>query len=268
MTQIVSILSVGLFMVCLAGPAFADKPLSKGAKEKAAKEKAAKKACAKGDFAKGVDLLADLYVDTNDLMWVYNQGRCYQQNNRWEQAISRFREYLRKAKDISESDRAETERQIADCEMSMGKTSQVAPPPVAATLPFPTHPEPMSQAPDAVTYAVSSTSKPSPSDSNKGKGLRVAGIISAAVGVAVVGTGVGLALKANSLSTTDYSRSREDERASLKTWSMVGYGVGAAAIATGVVLYIVGWPSEQSSSVALLPVVAPGGASVLLNGRF
>jgi tetratricopeptide (TPR) repeat protein len=121
----------------LAGPAFADKPLSK-----AAKEKAAKKACATGDFAKGVDLLADLFVDTNDFSWVYNQGRCYQQNNRWEQAISRFREYLRKAKDISESDRAETERQIADCELSLGKTSQVAPPPVAATLPVPVvHPE-------------------------------------------------------------------------------------------------------------------------------
>jgi hypothetical protein len=96
----------------------------------------------------------------------------------------------------------------------------------------------------------------------------VAGIISAAVGVAAVGTGVGLALKANSLPATDYSRSREDERASLKTWSLVGYGAGAAAIVTGVVLYVVGWPSEQSSSVALLPVVAPDGASVLLNGRF
>jgi hypothetical protein len=49
---------------------------------------------------------------------------------------------------------------------------------------------------------------------------------------------------------------------------MVGYGVGAAAVVTGVVLYIVGWPSEQSSSLALLPVVASDGASVLLNGRF
>jgi hypothetical protein len=97
-----------------------------------------------------------------------------------------------------------------------------------------------------------------PSESSPGKGLRVGGIISAVVGVAVVGTGVGLALKANGLSTTDYSQSREDQRSSLKTWSMVSYGVGAAAIVTGVVLYIVGWPSEQSSSVALLPGRGPG----------
>jgi hypothetical protein len=96
----------------------------------------------------------------------------------------------------------------------------------------------------------------------------MAGIISAAVGMAAIGTGVGLALKANGLSATDYSRSREDERTSLKTWGLVSYGVGAAAIATGAILYIVGWPSEESSSVALLPFVAPDGASVLLKGRF
>jgi hypothetical protein len=251
-------------MVCLAGPAFAEKPLSK-----AAKEKAAKKACATGDFAKGVDLLADLYVESNDLLWVYNQGRCYQQNNRWEQAVSRFREYLRKAKDISESERAETERQIADCEQSMGKTSQVAPPPVAVASPVPvSQPEARSQAAEQAASTVSSKPEQAPSDSRPGKGLRVAGIISAVVGVAAVGTGVGLALKANGLSATGYSRSREDERSSLKTWSFVSYGVGAAAIATGVVLYIVGWPSEQPSSVALLPVADPDGASVLLTGRF
>jgi hypothetical protein len=50
---------------------------------------------------------------------VYNQGRCYQQNNRWEQAISRFREYLRKAKDLSDNDTAEVNRQISDCEASL-----------------------------------------------------------------------------------------------------------------------------------------------------
>jgi hypothetical protein len=264
MTRTIATLAIGLWMVSVAGSAFADKPLSK-----AAREKAAKKACATGDFAKGVDILADLYVESSDISWVYNQGRCYQQNNRWEQAISRFREYLRKAKDISESDRAETESQIADCEQSMGKTSQVAPPPVAATpIVSDSPPEARPRVAESAASTVSSTPEPQPSDTNKGKGLRVAGIISAAVGVAAVGTGVGLALKANSLSAADYSRSREDQRSSLKTWSMVGYGVGAAAIATGVVLYVVGRPGEQSSSVAFLPVVAPDGASVLLNGRF
>ena len=264
MTRPLLVPFLGLSLVCLAGSAHADRPLST-----VAKEKAAKKACATGDFIKGVDILADLFVDTNNFSFVYNQGRCYQQNNRWEQAISRFREYLRKAKDISENDRAETESQIADCEQSMGKTSQVVPPPIAATPSVAvTHPETTSQAAEPAVSKVSSALEPSPSDSSHGKGLRVAGIVSAAVGAAAVGTGVGLALKANGLSTTDYSRSREDQRTSLKTWSMVGYGLGAAAIVTGVVLYLVGRSNEDSSTVALLPFVASDGASVLLNGRF
>jgi len=263
MTRIAFGLSFGFFMICLTGSAVADKPLPN-----VAKEKMAKKACATGDFVKGVDLLADLFVDTNDYLYVYNQGRCYQQNNRWEQAIGRFREYLRKAKDIPEGDRAETERQIADCEMSMGKTSQTEPRPVVAPLPGPAYAEPTHPATEPVTSDVSGKTEPQPSASDRGKGLRLAGIISTAVGVVAVGTGVGMALKANSLSTTDYSRNREDNRASLKTWGLVSYGVGAAAIVTGVVLYLAGWPSEQTTGMALLPVVAKDGASMFLKGEF
>jgi hypothetical protein len=75
-------------------------------------------------------------------------------------------------------------------------------------------------------------------------------------------------LKANSLSTKTYSQDRENERSTLKTWIWVSYGVGAAAIATGAILYIVGRPSDRSSSVALLPIVTANEASVLLRGRF
>jgi tetratricopeptide (TPR) repeat protein len=263
MTRIGSFLFVGFSIVVLAGSALADKPLSK-----TAKEKAAKKACAMGDFQKGADILTDLFIETNDTTYVYNQGRCYQQNNRWEQAISRFREFLRKAKDLSESDRIDTERQIADCEASLAK---IAPPPVAPPPPVPvTHvetPQP-SPASEPAIPDVSTTPAPPPSDSSRGKGLRVTGIVLAAVGVAAIGTGVGLALNANGLSTKDYSQSREDERASLKTWGFVSYGVGAAAIATGAILYLVGRPSEESSSVALLPALAPDGASMLFKGSF
>jgi len=257
-----SILSFGLFMVGLAGPASAGKPLSK-----AAREKAAKKACAMGDAQKGADILTDLLVEFNEPLYIYNQARCYQQNNLFSQAIARFREYLRKARDISESDRAETDRQIADCEQSLAQASPTTPLPASATSPVPTtHPETGIQATESVATKLPSNPEPSPPAAGRGKGLRVAGIIVAAVGVAAVGTGVGLALKSQSLSTKDYSQSREDERASLKTWGLVSYGVGAAAIVTGAVLYVLGWPSDPSSGVALLP--APDGASILLRGRF
>jgi tetratricopeptide (TPR) repeat protein len=259
-----SILAFGLLMVGLTGSAFAEKHQSK-----TAREKAAKKACAMGDAQKGADILTDLLIEYNDSNLIYNQARCYQQNNLFAQAISRFREYLRKAKDLSESDRAETERQIADCEQSLGTASPTTPPAASATYPVPvTRPEPATES--VAAKVAPSNPEPSPAHDKQGRGLRVAGIVAVAVGVAAVGTGVGLALKSQSLSTKDYSQSRENERSSLKTWGYVSYGVGAAAIATGAILYLVGWPSDSpsSSGVAFLPVAAPDGASMLLSGRF
>jgi hypothetical protein len=70
-------------------------------------EQAAKEACATGDYRKGIDMLADLYVDTNDPVYVYNQGRCYEQNSRFEQSIERFRESLRKETDLPADERAQ-----------------------------------------------------------------------------------------------------------------------------------------------------------------
>jgi tetratricopeptide (TPR) repeat protein len=234
--------------------------------EKGAMERAAKKACATGDFQKGVDVLADLFVATNDQTYVYNQGRCYQQSNRWEQAISRFREYLRKAQNLSDNDRNETERQIKDCQESLGTATQARPKSAEATSQVAhTPPDP---APETATPEISATPARPMSDGGQGRVLRTTGIVVAAIGLAGVGTGVGLALKARSLSTKDYSQSRESERSTLRTWVWASYGVGAAAIVTGAVLFVVGWPNDHSTSVAFLPAVAPGGASVTLQGGF
>ena len=52
-------------------------------------------ACASGDVNRGVAILAELYAETRDPGFVFNQGRCYQQNGQLEQAQQRFHEYLR-----------------------------------------------------------------------------------------------------------------------------------------------------------------------------
>ena len=268
MTRVCSSLVLVLAIVAHAGLASAEK-----AKPRNVQEKAAKKACSIGDFQKGVDILGDLFVDTNDPTYVYNQGRCYQQNSHWEQAISRFREYLRKVKDLSEKDRAEVDQQIAECETSLAKAAQVAPPP--ATTPPVVYVEtpPPAPTPEPKTTDVSAKPAPPPSDGSQGKGLRIAGIVCASVGVVAVGAGVGMALKTQSITSDEQKTgggapSQENERKSLVTWGWVGYGVGAAAIVTGVVLYLAGRSSESSNNVALLPVLAPDGASLMLNGRF
>jgi hypothetical protein len=38
----------------------------------------AKIACGSGDTQKGVRILAELFTETNDAIWIFNQGRCFQ----------------------------------------------------------------------------------------------------------------------------------------------------------------------------------------------
>jgi hypothetical protein len=82
-----------------------------------------------------------------------------------------------------------------------------------------------------------------------------------------------LAVKTQSLASDAQSsggaaQAQEDERKSLVTWGWVSYGFGAAAIATGAVLYVVGWPSDKSTNVSLLPALAPNGAAMIVKGSF
>jgi tetratricopeptide (TPR) repeat protein len=102
------------------------------------KERQAKKACLSGDYAKGVGILADLFLETNDSTFLYNQGRCYEQNIRYVEAAERFKEYLRKAPNLGSADKAEVDKHIADCEAAAAKgqnrnqmTPEPAQPPAA-----------------------------------------------------------------------------------------------------------------------------------------
>jgi len=105
-----------------------------------AQERAAKKACLVGDPSKGVEILADLFIDTNDPTYIFNQGRCFEQNRRYEDAIARFREYLLKAKQASPEERADAEKHIADCQSYLAGAEGTRPAgaPAAGPLPEPT----------------------------------------------------------------------------------------------------------------------------------
>src|SRR6185503_1526342 len=74
------------------------------------RELEAKKACLANKPDRGIELLAELYAETNEATYIYNQGRCYQQNGRSADALIRFREYLRKAQGLPAADKAEVER--------------------------------------------------------------------------------------------------------------------------------------------------------------
>jgi len=246
------------------------------------REKAARKACLTGDFRKGVDILADLFVETHDMTWVFNSARCYQQNHRWEDALDRFAEYLRKSTNVPADEQAEIDRYIADCKSHLPSErvapSSPAPAPagnLTASVPPPTNPvSPSPEDGSAVgTLAVVAPASPV-QDSTAGAGLRSAGLVVGLVGTAAIVTGVVLDLKTHSLVndmySTGYDAGKESSRKSYETWGWVSYGVGAAGIVAGITMYLLGRSrGEEAASgarVSLLPVVSPDRAMLVLQG--
>jgi hypothetical protein len=242
------------------------------ASNRQAMEKAAKKACILGDFRKGADLLAELFVETNDPNYIFNQGRCFEQSHQWEDAADRFLEFLRKMPNLSEDERKDVEKHIAECQSHL--PNQAAPSARSPQAPLPAVPPPPPAS--SIPETNDSTSTPAPAlatDEHAGAGLRVSGIVLGAVGVVGLATGIICNIRHESL-VKDVNAGTAS-RGSLDTYrtaSWVGYGVGAAALVTGVTLYILGAQAAKTgskpSSVALLPVFRPGESTLLLSGAF
>jgi len=271
-----------LACVLAAGPARA------GAKDNlASTEKEAKKACISGDYAKGVALLSQLYVDTNNIIYVFNQGRCLEQNGRYEDAILRFREYARKLKNAGRPEDAEVDRHIADCQALLAKPAAPPAPAAPATVPAPV-PTPAVHPPSSVqdtNPAESVAALPSnvltpditqqaPSTDKPGKGLRVAGIVTFGLGIAGLATGVILNVKANAVADemealpSTSRRDKENTRARYETYGWVAYSAGAACAAGGALLYYLGYRQGRESQVAFVPMATANSLAAVLQGAF
>jgi hypothetical protein len=259
-----------------AGPALAAKKPSPEtpAPSLQAREKAARKACLAGDFAKGVDILADLFVETRDANHLYNQGRCFEQNRHYEDAIARFQEYLGAAgAKLTSEEKEAAEQHMRSSKESLAQErggASLQPAPQAVTAP----PPPVAAASEPAGSPVIVQSAAPPVSNSDGRGLRIGGIVAASAGVAAVGTAVVLNLKANSMVDDMYSTldgySKESERKNYETGAWIGYGVGAACVVTGVVLYTLGHraKSRSTSNVALVPSMGFHHAGASLLGAF
>lgn len=198
------------------------------------REVEAKKACLGGHPDRGIELLADLYAETSDPTYIYNQGRCFEQNGRSAEAVTRFREYLRKAPTIGADERAQVQARIDVLEAEAHPA-----PPVAATPAAPSPVQPVAPAPALVAAPDSAARE------TRAHQLRIAAITAAAVGVAAVAVGAVEGLRARSLSqeVTDdanrgvYNQSKFDSGERAQTISVVGFSVGGAALVTAAILY-------------------------------
>lgn len=117
--------------------------------------------------------------------------------------------------------------------------------PVEATI-VATAPAPSSLPQSRSTDAMVTASTPS-----AGRSWRTAGIATAAGGVVLVGTGLAFGLAARSAanavsSTYDAQRDSAGKRDAALAW--IGYGVGAAAIAAGAVLFHHGFQQETAAN--------------------
>jgi hypothetical protein len=227
-------LSAALALVLLAAGARTSAAAPEDERERAVR---AKKACAAAKVEEGVEILAGLFAETNDLTYVYNQGRCYQQNGIPDKAINRFREYLRRATDITAEDRREVEQFIVELEKQ-----QAAAPPAAVVA------GPAAES-DAGTKAAR---------------LRAIGLGLGAASALAVATGVVLSLKVRSSernleqevtkSQGPYSYetfgAKMRDGARLETFQWVAYAVGAAALAGGTTCYVLGMRGRNERPVA------------------
>jgi hypothetical protein len=69
----------------------------------------------------------------------------------------------------------------------------------------------------------------------------------------------------------NFSRTTYDRGKLFEELQWVGYGVGAAALAAGGVLYYLGYQAAHSpapDSVSLLPMLLPGGTGAVVQGSF
>ena len=91
---------------------------------------------AAGEYKEALEIYARLYAETMHPTYLRNIARCHQNLGNPDKAISSFREYLRKAHDLTPDQRKEIEGYIAEMEQlkqSKGKSAEPAgaPPPAA-----------------------------------------------------------------------------------------------------------------------------------------
>jgi hypothetical protein len=223
------------------------------------REVEARRECLAGRYQRGIDLLAVLFTETKDPNHIFNQGRCYEQNNRPDEAISRFREYLRKAPNLPASEAAEVQGHIRDCE-KLKAEQQAAAHPASAT-------------------DVELRERLARDEERRARNLRIAGVSIAAAGAAALAFGGYMSYRTRTLETDFQDKQRlqmgaffdrkaynSGQRAELFQW--IGYAVGAVAIGTGGIFYYLGYREREGDKVALVPVVGPGGAEAHLRWHF
>ncbi len=224
--------------------------------ENEVREQEARTACGAGDVDKGIKILAELFTRTEDMTYVFNQGRCFQQNGRGREAVVRFREFLRRAGTTDGEAKQEAERFVRELEAELKIAEQTADKPDSAP------------------------SAPVDLGMDRGRTWRRTAVGLLIGGGAAVMIGALLSLKVKSLKddTETYAhrpdvevRTLNDKVADGNRYQVLqwpAYLLGAAALAGGTACYLVGEDRRGGERVAFAAFVTKQGAQGAVQVRF
>src|SRR3954470_23820164 len=108
--------------VAVTGLMMAGAVTASAAESREVREREARKACFTGNVDRGVEILVDLYVETQHPNYIYNQARCFERNGKYDQALLSYEDYLRKATNLGDADRAQVEKSIAELRAKIAGT--------------------------------------------------------------------------------------------------------------------------------------------------
>ena len=109
-------------------------PLDAAASDHKAAELQARKAFTSGEYEKALEIYVDLYDETHHPTYLRNIARCHQTLGHADKAIAGFREYLRKAKNLTPEQQTEIEKYIAEMEELKRKVAASSSPPAASPV--------------------------------------------------------------------------------------------------------------------------------------
>jgi len=182
------VLSVATIGIVPPRAAAAKAKATKEKKEKDPREMQAREAFAAGSYKEALDIYTKLYAVKLHPTFLRNIARCYQNLGEPERAISSFREYLRKAKDMTTEERAEVEGYIKEMEELQQKNAAAAAPPAPAPQPLPVAAPPPAQ-PRSIVVVEQPAPPPEPAPAPFYKRAWFWGVVG---GVVLAGTAAGL----------------------------------------------------------------------------
>jgi tetratricopeptide (TPR) repeat protein len=224
-----------------------------------------------GHFPEAIEEFEKAYDLKPEPIFLYNIAQSHRQNKNPERALFFYRRYLEA--EPQAKNRAEIEKRMQEMQALLAEekeraaTPPISPPPVAPTPP----PAPVVVTPSPV-QPPPPVAPPEAASTNPGRGLRIAGIAVGCVGLAGIGTGIIFGVHSNTLYNEarqgTYDKTKDDSSKTFQTLEWVSLGVGGAAVATGIVLYIIGaTATDPDRTVSLVPLLAPGMRGIALSGR-